>query len=410
MPSMLRGLGTGLRRERLKLLIAATHPIQYHVPWFHALHEHPDVELDVVFSVLPTPSQQGKGFGVNFRWDIPMLDGYRWRVLKSHFRTPSLDGFFGNWLKDVESAIEDIRPDVLLLTGWQSLSLIQFLKAGIGAGLPVIVRGESNGLRKRRGALRMAHRVLLSTFSAYLAIGKANRAFYLGNGVRPDLIHDCPYFVENERFAIQRQALEPDRAKLREGWSIPRNSFCFLFAGKLEGKKRIIDLLEAFRLALAIDPAIHLLVAGDGAERSEAETSARTAGLPVTFAGFLNQTEIASAYVAADCLVLPSDFGETWGLVVNEAMVCGLPAIVSDRVGCGPDLVLEGVTGSIFPFGDRNALAERLVWFAKHRDRALLMGQNAAEHVKTYSVERAVAGTLQAVRAVLAAKSRPRSR
>src|SRR4029077_19922149 len=125
-----------------------------------------------------------------------------------------------------------------------------------------------------------------------------------------------------------------------------------------------------------------------------AKPLAAEAGLPVSFAGFLNQTELTRAYAAGDCLVLPSDYGETWGLVVNEAMVCGLPAIVSDRVGCGPDLVEPGVTGAIFPFGDVQLLAQRLCDLAADRARAHAMGQRAEERIRDYSVDHAVAGTL----------------
>ena len=72
--------------------------------------------------------------------------------------------------------------------------------------------------------------------------------------------------------------------------------------------------------------------------------------------GFVNQSELPAVYASADLLVLPSDGQETWGLVVNEAMACGIPAVVSDAVGCGPDLIEPGRTGAIFPFGDMAAL------------------------------------------------------
>ena len=99
--------------------------------------------------------------------------------------------------------------------------------------------------------------------------------------------------------------------------------------------------------------------------------------------------------------MLPSDYGETWGLVVNEAMVCGLPAIVSDRVGCGPDLVEPGVTGAVFPFGDVAALAQRLCELAADRARSSALGRHAEERIRNYSVEQAVAGTVQALDYVL---------
>ncbi|RUM38208.1 MAG: hypothetical protein DSY58_02595 [Desulfobulbus sp.] len=96
--------------------------------------------------------------------------------------------------------------------------------------------------------------------------------------------------------------------------------------------------------------------------------------------------------------ILSSDYDETWGLVVNEAMVCCLPAIVSDRVGCGPDLVEEGITGSLYPFGDIQTLAARMLYMAENQERLLQMGKNAQRRVlQHYNVKKAVKGTLAAV-------------
>ena len=148
---------------------------------------------------------------------------------------------------------------------------------------------------------------------------------------------------------------------------------------------------------------IYMLMVGDGELKFQCEAFARENNLPVTFTGFLNQSEIIRAYVASDCLVLPSDYGETWGLVVNEAMACGLPAIVSDRVGCGPDLVKEGVTGSVFPFGDVDTLAEKLIWFAQNPEKTKAMGEQAKKLIQKYSVEEVVKGTVDAIKYVCSA-------
>jgi glycosyltransferase involved in cell wall biosynthesis len=144
---------------------------------------------------------------------------------------------------------------------------------------------------------------------------------------------------------------------------------------------------------------------GDGELRARCESLVAEQRLPVSFAGFLNQTEIPAAYAAADCLVLPSDEGETWGLVVNEGMACGRPAIVSDRVGCGPDLVEPGLTGAVFPFGNWDALARTLIEFAADPAALRRMGDTARERVASYSVGAAVQGTLEAVRFVAGRKN-----
>jgi glycosyltransferase involved in cell wall biosynthesis len=272
--------------------------------------------------------------------------------------------------------------------------------------IPAIIRAESNALRKRPWWVRIAHRMLLSRFDAFLAIGKANRDFYLANGVDPAAIFPCRYFVDNERIRAQYEECAGSRAEIRAAWGIPPQSVCFLFAGKLQKKKRILDLLDALRLARNAQPEIHLLVAGSGDQMARSVQLAESAKLPVSFAGFLNQSKMSRAYAAADCLVLPSDFGETWGLVVNEAMVCGLPALVSDRVGCGPDLVLDGVTGRIFPFGNVSELARRMVEIAANPAGLRAMGEKARDHIGQYTVEKAIEGTIRAIDAVVAKRAK----
>lgn len=79
--------------------------------------------------------------------------------------------------------------------------------------------------------------------------------------------------------------------------------------------------------------------------REELEALAISEKLPVSFLGFVNQAEMPSVYAAANCLVLPSNGEETWGLVINEAFACGLPAIVSNEAGCVPELIKEGSSG-----------------------------------------------------------------
>jgi glycosyltransferase involved in cell wall biosynthesis len=133
--------------------------------------------------------------------------------------------------------------------------------------------------------------------------------------------------------------------------------------------------------------------------------------LPVSFAGFLNQSAIASAYAASDCLVLPSDHGETWGLVVNEAMACGLPAVVSDLVGCREDLIIEGKTGLSYPCGDPGALAACLVRMAGDPEASRRMGEAGQQLVeRAFTVEAAAAGIRAGVMRVIGRSPAPPDR
>jgi glycosyltransferase involved in cell wall biosynthesis len=385
---------------RTRVAVFATHPIQYQVPWFQALARRPELELKVHFGMIPDAAQQGVGFGVGFEWDLPLLEGYESQVLRNASRRPALGNFGGIDTPQVAGVLRAWRPDVALLTGWQSKMLVQAWWACVRLGVPRVVRGESNTMRPRGAWKRALHRVWLRGFDQFLAIGESNRRFYAQGGVAGERIHACPYFVDNRRFGDAADTLRGRRSELRHRWSIADDAVCFLFSGKLIAKKRPLDLIAAIGRAVATGARVHLLVVGSGELMEPARAAEAADSLPVTFAGFLNQSEIVGAYVAADCLVLPSDTGETWGLVVNEAMACGIPAIVSDQVGCGPDLIVDGVTGAVFPMGDVQALAQRLVAFAANAPALSAMGARARERVASlYSVERAVEGTLAAIEA-----------
>jgi glycosyltransferase involved in cell wall biosynthesis len=395
--------GRAVPGGRVRVALFATHPIQYQVPWLRQLAARPEIELKVFYGMIPDPAQQGVGFGVDFRWDLPLLGGYEHEVLHNVAKRPSLASFAGCDTPGVARALRAWKPELAVLTGWHSKMLVQAWWASARLRVPRVVRGESSALAYRPRWKRIAHRIWLRGFDGFLAIGKANRDFYRQSGIADARIHDCPYIVDNQRFAAAADAARTRRAELRRRWSIPEGATCFLFCGKLIPKKRPLDLLQAARRATAERAALHVLVVGNGELTAEARALVESHRLPVTFAGFLNQTEIVDAYVAADCLVLPSDAGETWGLVVNEAMACGLPAIVSDQVGCGPDLVDDGVTGAICPTGDVDALARKLATFAGNGSALRAMGMHARERVcSRHSLDRAVAGTLAAIRATMA--------
>ena len=391
---------------RPRLLIATTHPIQYQVPLFRALACCPDLDLEVLFLTLPDATQQGEGFGVAFDWDVPLLDGYRWRRAASSRGAGLGQGFRGLRLRHPERELlgGDRPPDAVLITGWQVEGLLQLFLAAWRLHLPILLRGDSGDLPRRRWPVRLLHRFLVSQTAACLPVGAANTRFYQANGSQEHRRFACPHFVDNAFFINQAAALRPRRQELRARWGIPAEAFCFLFAGELQAKKHPLDLLAALRRLVAdpTAPAVHLLVVGSGELEADCRRMAERWSLPVSFSGFLNQGEMAAAYGAGDALVLPSDRGETWGLVVNEAMACGLPAVVSDQVGCAEDLVIPGHSGAVFPCRDVEALAGALRAMAADPAAAARMGAAAKALVlERFGVDQARDGVLQALRQTL---------
>jgi glycosyltransferase involved in cell wall biosynthesis len=376
----------------MKLAVIASHPVQYQAPLFRELSGR--VEIMVLYAYLPEARVQGEGFGVDFQWDVPVLGGYPHEVVAQAMAgraTPAgLAAAFGGFL----SRLRAFSPDAILSTGWHHPSMFAGIAAAVVSGCPRLLRCEANLLRPRSAGARIFHLAMLSHYRAVLPIGAANRRYYRAFGVGDRRMFDSPYFIENQRFAAASAGA--DRSALRARWGIPADAFCFLFSGKLVEKKHP----EAVVGAMAGLPGAHLLIAGSGELEDRVRASALACGVGCSFAGFLNQSEIPLAYAAADCLVLPSDAGETWGLVVNEAMACGIPAIVSDRVGCREDLIVEGETGFSFPFGDTAVLAEKMRVVASVPVLAGRMGANARELVARYSAANAADGVVRAMRKV----------
>jgi glycosyltransferase involved in cell wall biosynthesis len=271
------------------------------------------------------------------------------------------------------------------------------------------MRGESNALKPRNMLVNWLHGCLFRQVDGFLVIGRANRALYQGHEIAGSRLFDAPYFVDNERFAGEAAAWRGRRGEVRAWLGVPDGTICFLFVGKFEAKKHPQHLIASLGRLRQNRPdlRVHGLFVGDGAMAEQLRALASTENVSTAFAGFVNQREIPKVYIAADALVLPSDYDETWGLVVNEAMACGLPALVSDRVGCGPDLVETGATGARYSFGDIEAMATVMEEWAETPGRLRHLGVAAEERVRAqYTVERSVKAVLEAVRATTEERAR----
>jgi glycosyltransferase involved in cell wall biosynthesis len=310
-----------------------------------------------------------------------------------------------------ESLVERLRRQsvkALWIQGWQVAAYWQAVWQAQSADVPVWIRAESHDLKPRR-QLRSVARILLlrelfKRIDYFLYIGQANRRLYESFGVNDGRLRHAPYCVDNERFARQAEALRSSKDEIRRKFRIPKNAFCIVFVGKFIRAKRPLDVVRAAKRFAQRngDRPVHLLWVGSGELGQQLRSSCRvvfdaedstSAGLPngteslpaASFAGFLNQMEIARAYAAADCLVLPSE-SETWGLVINEAMASGVPCLVSRACGSAEDLVAPIHSDFVSPVGDEESICRGLEKLAKIDAGALPL----AERVQMFDVSRCV--------------------
>ena len=387
--------------KRYRLAAVASHPVQYHAPLFQQLAANPAVELTVFYGDdRSVAGEVDEGFGRTVSWDRPLLEGYSSVMLR---RVAEDAGLFGRLASELSIVVHLWRGhfDAVFIHSYATrLSLLAYVGALL-SGTPVLLRTESEQLRPRPAWINVVKMLLLKPLlamtAAVLVIGEANRRFYDGLGVRRERHFFTPYSVDNAFFMRERRGADPARANRRRahGWS--EDVVVVGFSGKLVPGKGVDVLIDAIAILQRDGLAAGLLVIGDGPERATLEERVRARGLKWTaFDGFRNQSELALSYVCLDIFVLPSR-SETWGLVLNEAMIFGLPVIATDRTGAALDVIEAGANGHVVPVDDAGALADALRTLVTSPARRLEFGRRSEAIVRRYSYNACVKGILHAL-------------
>ena len=233
-----------------------------------------------------------------------------------------------------------------------------------------------------------------------LPIGTLNAAYWRYYMDDDFPLFQMPYAVDNHYFQSRSEEARAGRSALREELLLVPGRPVILFASKLQSRKRCTDLVAAYKNLLEDfegERRPYLVIVGDGEERAALERQAAESGLEgVRFCGFRNQSELPRFFDLATVFVLPSRH-EPWGLIVNEVMNAGRAVIVSDDVGCQPDLVTDGVEGCVFPAGDMAALTEALRRVLATPETAVAMGQRGLAKIRTWDFEEDIRGLRQAI-------------
>ncbi len=346
-----------------KLAIVTTHPIQYQTPLWATLAHQGLINVQVFYaSDHGIKAHLDPQFGKTFSWDIPLLNGYDYEFLPS-VKIMGLPGPVANrWPIGLRRQLKQGGFDAILLHGYMTAAALAGYWHARRLRMPILLRGESHLHQKRGLATRSLKRILLPRFlrnvNYCLAIGQWNREYWQHYGVPEERIRTTLYSVDNERFRQVSHENQERCKALRSEWGAQSGDTIFAYAGKLQSHKGLDTLLEAYRRLRSSRSDVRLVLIGDGPQGRELQERGRN--IPgIICTGFINQSELPVFFGAVDALVLPSKI-EPWGLVVNEAMACGTPVIVSDAVGCGPDLVEHAETGLVFSAENISALVGAL--------------------------------------------------
>jgi glycosyltransferase involved in cell wall biosynthesis len=394
---------------KIRLAYLVTHPIQYQAPLLRRIAAEPGIELTVFFcSDFSLRSYLDPYFGKVIAWDVPLTEGYRYQILPALGRTDRLS-FWRPFNYGLARRLDQGNFEVLWVHGYNRWFHWLAMAGAKIRGLKVLVRDEATLLSAPRNKLkRLAKRVffliLRNLVDGFLAIGRLNAEYYQSYGIGPDRIFSVPYAVDNAFFQQKAREASRERERLRSELGLEPGRPIILYLSKLSTVKRGADLLEAY-IRMSPDqvqePTPYLLFVGEGDQKQILEARARALNWSsIKFLGFKNQTELPRYYDLCDVLVLPSVF-EPWGLVINEVMNAGRAVVVSDQVGCGPDLVRRGENGEVFKAGDIAGLSLALHELVGNLPKCRALGQKSLQIISKWGIEEDAAGLKKALAYVM---------
>lgn len=361
-----------------KLAIVCSHPIQYYAPMFRYWSK--SINLEVIYCHTPSPEEIGKqGFGISFEWDLDLLSGYKSVFIKNVSKNPAMDSFNGCDTPSIGAKIKEIKATHVLIMGWYLKSYLQAYIFCILNHIPSSVRGDSqldpNDSFIKDKIKRLIYPIFFLGFNKILYVGNRNKAYLKHYGAKNEQLLFSPHAVDQDFWSISSKF---ENVKSTE-------KTIFIWVGKFTEKKRPQDIIDVFKKIESNQVELWMVGTGELLEKSKQSAKSDER---ITFLGFKNQTELRDLYQNVDCIILTSDYRETWGLVINEAFSNGIPAIVCESCGCSEDLIIEGKTGYIYKKNDFESLQRSIMYI--HQSKINLENsfqENITEINKKYNFQ-----------------------
>ena len=377
------------RPRRVVILTEIISP--YRIPVFNALAQTGGIELHVIFlAETDAALWQWKVYKEDIRFSFEVLPHWRRKLL----------GYNVLLNRGMTAALEKAKPDVVVCGGYSYLAMWQAQGWARKRGIPVLLWSESNlqDRRSGRAAVEKLKKRFLRGCCGFVVPGKSAAAYLRTFGIPEAVIFTAPNAVDNDFFGAAARTARGQVVAVRAKLGLPERYF--LFVGRMIPEKGTLLLLDAYaRLDGSLRQDVGLVIVGEGAGRTRCEEIAREIRPgKVEFPGFLHREELAAHYALAECFVFPT-FSDPWGLVLNEAMACGLPVIASDVAGATPDLVRDGWNGRVVRAGDLDGLVSAMRQLAEDLTGRQEMARNSTQHIANYTAQSWADGFALAVNA-----------
>ena len=365
----------------------------YRIPVFNALAKRPEIDLHVIFlAESDLTIRQWHVYKDEIKFSYEVLPSWRKRWLGYNILLN--DGVF--------SALNKNSPDAILCGGYNYPASWQTAYWAQARRVPLLLWLESTALDRRGGhsLVEFMKRRFLNRCNAFVVPGKSSLDYLEELGISGPRIFTAPNAVDVSLFSELADKARRDEGDTRIRSSLP--SRYFLCVGRLVRAKGIFDLLEAYSgLDEKIREKVGLVFAGDGPDRVELmKRASRITPGTIHCPGFVHREDLPEFYALADALIFPTHT-DPWGLVVNEAMSCGITVIATDVAGCVASLVKDGLNGFVVSARDVTQLTRSMARLADNSGLRVEMGVRSRERIQAFTPTVWADGVVKATQSVL---------
>jgi len=379
-----------------RVAFVSPEPTPYRSPLLDRVAACDDVELTVIYAAR---SVAGRTWTVDLQHRAVFLDG---------LRVPGVQGILRHdypVTPGILRALRDAKPDCVVVSGWSTFAAQAAVAWCRARRVPYVLLVESHDDGPKPAWRRRVKETVVPPVvkgaASVLVTGSLARDSVVALGAAPARVRVFANTIDVAGYAGRAAALAERRGELRDALGLSEGQTVVVTVGRLAPEKGIDTLLRA--VGRARDERVAAVVVGDGPERARLEQLACELGIEARFTGDRPWETVIEAYTAADVFALLSE-REPWAVVVNEAAACGLPLVLSDRVGAARDLLRDGENGVLVPAGNVEAAAAAFWRLAADPDLRGHMGERSRELVAGYGYEPFVENLLAAVREATASR------
>lgn len=347
-----------------KVAILTNMVAPYRVPFFKSLAENDAIAKLTILTCVERESDREWEVTNDESYKVKRLSGFTLNLNKGGDAKRILHFRFGIFLYLLFH-----RPSILVIgdASWTSYLAVLACKLFV---IPYVVWSEITTTSKVAGGIVAKLRQIMYRYAKnIIASCQMAKDFLIVNGVPEAKIDIVNNAVDNEFFLAQKVKWQPKRHAIRAELNIAEEAFCFIYVGQLISRKRVIETVELLARA-SKKRSIHLIVAGNGPLEKQMQLKAESMGFnSISFCGYAQPERLCQLYTASDALILLSD-DEPWGMVVNEALLMGLPYFVSDSVAAGIEFCGKCSVNVVCNYS-QNDIYKLLVDFLSHDEHPI---------------------------------------